>query len=105
MKLDNTRVTETIAFIANHAATPQPRRQAVAQLCRQVFPRLGLLDFGPYKAQFEALSGQMSVKQHATVPAGTEAQRAARRAIMLIWTALGNRAALAPGRRLRRWPR
>jgi hypothetical protein len=85
MKLDSTRVDETIAFINNNANFPAVRRQAVAQFCRQTYPRLSLLDFGPYHNEFHTLSGEMSVRQHATVPAGNQADRAKRRAILLIW--------------------
>ena len=88
MKLDQSRVNETISFINNNLNFPQVRRQAVAQFCRQTFPKLSLLDFGPYKNEFHALSGEMSVKQHATVPAGTQPERAKRRAIFLIWKVL-----------------
>jgi len=66
---DQSRVTETIAFINNNPNFPVVRR-AVAQFCRQTFPKLSLFDFGPYHTEFHALSGGMSVKQHATVPAG-----------------------------------
>lgn len=88
MKLDSTRVNETIAFINNNPNFPQVRRQAAAQFCRQTYPKLSLLDFGPYSTEFHTLSDQMSVKKHATVPAGTQAERAKRRAILLIWKSL-----------------
>ena len=93
MKLDSTRINETIAFINNNPNLPVLRRQAVAQFCRAMFPKLSLLDFGPYKTEFQALSGEMSVKTHATVPAGTANERAMRRAILLIWRAMGKRQA------------
>lgn len=89
MKLDSTRVNETIAFIDNNANFPQARRHAVAQFCRQTYPKLSLLDFGPYSAEFDALSGELSVKLHATVPAGNAADRSKRRAILLIWKSIG----------------
>jgi hypothetical protein len=85
MKLDSTRINETIAFINNNNNFPQLRRQAVAQFCRQTYPKLSLVDFGAYKNEFETLSGAMSVEQHATVPAGHKPDRTKRRAIFLIW--------------------
>jgi len=83
---DSTRVNETIAFINNYANVTPVQRQTAAQFCRQQYPKLKLLDFGPYKNEFHTLSSAMSVKQHTTVPAGSHADRAKRRAIFLIWT-------------------
>lgn len=89
---DSTRVNETIAFINNYTGsnnnvTPV-QRQTAAQFCRQQYPKLKLLDFGPNKHEFHTLSSDMSVKQHASVPAGSHADRAKRRAIFLIWASL-----------------
>jgi len=73
---DSTRVNETIAFIKNYTGsnnnvTPV-QRQAAAQFCRLQYPKLKLLDFGPYNHEFHTLSSDMSVKQHAAVrPAAT----------------------------------
>ena len=50
MKLDSTRIDETIAFINNNANLRQAQRQAAAQFCRQTYPKLSPLDFGPYSA-------------------------------------------------------
>jgi hypothetical protein len=86
MKTDQTRVTETINFINNNVNVSVLRRQAVAQYCRQVYPKLSLIDFGAYNTEFHGLSGEMSVKRVVTtVPAGNAAERMKRRAIFLIW--------------------
>jgi hypothetical protein len=88
MKLDSTRINQTIAFIDNNNNFSMLRRQAVAQFCRQTYPKLSAFDFGQYRGEFEALSSAMSVKQQATVPAGNEDDRAKRRAIFLIWKSI-----------------
>jgi hypothetical protein len=88
MKLASTRVNETIDFIANNPALPPVRRRAVAEFCRRTYPRLSLMDFGPYSSEFHTLSNQMSARQHAAVAAGNTTDRAKRRAIFLIWKSL-----------------
>lgn len=88
MVTDSARVTETIAFINNHATSLPVRRQAAAQFCRQTYPKLSVFDFGAYNTEFHALSSAMSVKHHATVPAGNQDERATRRAIYLIWKSI-----------------
>ncbi|MBV8186026.1 MAG: hypothetical protein JO339_02190 [Alphaproteobacteria bacterium] len=88
MKLASTRVNETIDFIGTNGNFSPVRRQAVAQFCRTTYPKLSLLDFGPYSSEFHTLSSDMSVKQHATVPAGNQTERAKRRAIFLIWKSI-----------------
>lgn len=85
---DSTRVNETIAFINNNATYPLVRRTAVAQFCRATYPKLSLLDFGAYNTEFHTMSGEMSVKQNATVPTGDATARKKRRAIFLIWKSI-----------------
>jgi hypothetical protein len=88
MKTNQSRMTETISFIHNNPNYPQVRRQAVAQFCRQTFPKLSLFEFGAYKNEFHTISDSMSVKKHVTVAPGTQDERKKRRAIFLLWKAL-----------------
>jgi hypothetical protein len=93
MKPDSTRIDETIAFISSNnsiKAIPMVRRQAVAQFCRQTYPKLSEVDLQSYSTTFHELSREMSVKRHATPgQAGDQTDRAKRRAIVLIWKSLG----------------
>lgn len=88
MKLDSTRIKETISYISNNANLDAQLRGPVAQFCRATFPKLSAFDFGPYRTEFETVAESLSVKQNVTVAAGTKDERKKRRAIALIWVAM-----------------
>ena len=83
------RFTETVDYIRGYAASGLPAavRADIATYLAAQFPRLT-----PANVQtFDALANEMSVKGRigAGVAAGTEAQRQQRRALVLLWRAMG----------------
>ena len=84
-----TRFAETVTFIKGYAASglPAPIRNDIGTYVAAQFPRLT-----PVQQQaYDALSDEMSVKLNVAVKAnrGTEAQREERRALVLLWRAMG----------------
>ena len=83
------RIEETINFIRDNRAYAILQRTSVARFCRENYQSLE-------PDQVARLSNAMSVSAHAVRPAGTETQRAGRRAIMLIWRSMYRRVGEVP---------
>ena len=81
------RINETLTMIQNAPDLTGPVRVQVATFVGTMFPRLTAADLQDY----DALSGEMSVKAHIApnVAKGSEAERETRRAIFLLWKAVG----------------
>ena len=84
-----TRFNDTVTFIRGYAASglPVAIRHDIGTYVAAQFPRLT-----PAQQQaYDALSDEMSVKLNVAVKAnrGTEAQREERRALVLLWRAMG----------------
>ncbi len=84
-----TRFNDTVTFIRNYAACglPGPIRHDIGTYVAAQFPRLTPAQ----QTAYDALSDEMSVKTSIPVKAnrGTEAQREERRALVLLWRAMG----------------
>jgi hypothetical protein len=86
-KGDQERINDTLAVITNAPYLDNIIRPQIVTFVSNQFPRLT----GPDRQTYRTLSRNMSVKEHMApgVAAGTAADREKRRAIYLIWSALG----------------